>query len=137
LRRLVHVALLLAIITAVRACGGVNQAEDRLSAATRWTAERTGLNGAKETLDTTVRPSMDAATHSLADAIYSGTSRMMDAAELALSGFGAWLGQQGGAVVKGVETSVGSVLSPNPANEPPRNDAPASDKDRREPPPSR
>jgi hypothetical protein len=126
----VHLALLLAIITAVRACGGVNQAEDRLSAATRWTAERTGLNGAKETLDTKVRPSMDAATHSLADAIYSGTSRMMDAAELALRGSGAWLGQQVGSLGS-VGSGIRTVLTPNTPKQPQPADDPASDKERR------
>jgi hypothetical protein len=134
LRRLVHLALLLLIITVVRACGGVYLAEDRLNAATRWTAERTGLASAKDTLDTKVRPAMAAATRSLTDAIYGSTSRTMDSAEVAAGGFGAWLGQQLKAAVTAIETSVGSVLSPNDVNQPPRRDDPASGKDRRDTP---
>lgn len=134
MRRLVHLALLLLIITVVRACGGVYLAEDRLNAATRWTAERTGLAGAKDTLDTKVRPAMAAATHSLADAIYGSTSRTLDSAEVAADGFAEWLGQQLKAGVTAIETRVVSVLSPNSVSEPPRRDDPASDKGRRERP---
>src|SRR5262245_34196381 len=77
-----------------RACGGVTQAEDRLNAATRWTAARAGLTGAKDALDNKVRPSMTAATRSLTEAIVGGVSRTMDKAELAADGFGAWVRQQ-------------------------------------------
>ena len=130
MRRLVHIGLLLLIVMVVRACGGVNQAEDRLSAATRWAAERTGLSGVKETLDTKVRPPIAAATRSLADAIYGGTARTMDQTEMAANGFGAWVGQQVTGAVVAVEAATRSVLMPNAKDEPQPAD-PSADKDRR------
>jgi hypothetical protein len=135
LRRLVHFALLLLIIIVVRACGGLAVVEDRLNAATRWTAEKTGLSGAKDTLDRKVRPSMAGATRSLTDAIYGGTSRTMDSAELAADGFAGWAGQQLKAAVTAIENSVRSVVSPNSnANESQPRDVPESEKERRKPP---
>ena len=133
MRRLVHLALLLVIVMVIRACGGVTQAEDRLNAATRWTAEKTGLTGAKDALDTKVRPPMAAATKSLTEAIYGGVSRTMDSAESAADGFAGWVLQEVGGAFTAVETSLRSVLNPNAVDEPkPQDDA--EDKNR---PPSR
>ena len=42
-RRLVHVLILLSVIAGVRACGGLTVAEDRMTANSRWIAERTGV----------------------------------------------------------------------------------------------
>jgi hypothetical protein len=134
LRRLVHLALLLTIIIGVRACGGMTQAEDRLSAATRWTAEKAGLTGARDALDNKVRPSMTAAMRALAEAIFGGVSRTMDRAEQAADGFADWVARQVSAVLTAIETDVGSILTPNTQNEPQRPDIPKSERDRRETP---
>jgi hypothetical protein len=135
MRRLVHLALLLTIIVGVRVCGGMARVEDRLNAASRWTAEKTGLSGAKDTLDRKVRPSMADSTHSLTEAIYSGTSRTMDSAELALDGFGPWAGKQLKAAFTAIENSVRSVVgSNNNQDEPQPPNVPESEKDRRKAP---
>jgi hypothetical protein len=117
----------------IRACGGVTQAEDRLNAATRWTAEKTGLAGAKDTLDTKVRPPMAAATKSLTEAIYGGASATMDSAESAADGFAGWVVHLVGGAFTSVEASLRSVLNPNGVEEP----KPQDDTEGKNRPPSR
>src|SRR5262249_10187033 len=94
LRRFAHFALLIVLIVGIRACGGATQAEDRLSFATRWAADRAGLRGAKDPLDTAVKPRMAAATQSWTYSIYAATNRVMDSAESAVNGMATWAGQQ-------------------------------------------
>ena len=131
MRRLAHLALLLTIIVGIRACGGMVRVEDRLNAASRWAAETAGLSGAKDTLDRRIRPSIAASTSSLTEAIYGGTSRTMDSAELAVDGFASWAGQQLKAAVTAIENSVRSVVGPNNSqNESQPPDVPESEKDR-------
>src|SRR5262249_24081220 len=91
LRRLLHLALLLAVVLGIGACGGMAVTEDRLNAATRGMAERIGLKNSKDAFDAAVRPPMAAATRSLSDSIYVTTARAMDSMELAAGSFSGWI----------------------------------------------
>jgi hypothetical protein len=91
MRRLLHLALLLAIMLGIRACGGMAVTEDRLNASTRWIAEKVGLSSTKEAFDARVRPPMASATQSMSESIYTTTSRAMDSVELATGTFSGWL----------------------------------------------
>ena len=110
LRRLAHFGLLIVLIVGIRACGGATQAEDRLSFATRWAADTAGLHGAKDTLDTSVKPRMAAATQSMTYSIFAATGQMMDGAEAAATGMAAWVGQQVSGAETAVVTRIRSVL---------------------------
>ena len=116
-RRYAHLALFIVMIIGIRACGGATQAEDRLSFATRWVAERTGLSGAKNTLDTEVRPRLAAATGSMTYSIYSAVSRTMDNAEMAVGGMAMWVRQQVSNAETAIETRVRSIVSPGAVTE--------------------
>jgi hypothetical protein len=119
LRRFAHVGLLIVLIVGIRACGGATQAEDRLSFATRWAADRAGLKGAKDTLDTSVKPRMATATQSMTYSIFAATNRMMDGAESAAAGMATWVGQQTHdaetAVTRQVRSLLGMSLDTEPA----------------------
>jgi len=123
LRRFAHFGLLIVMIVGIRACGGATQAEDRLSFATRWAADRAGLHGAKETLDTSVKPRMAAATQSMTYSIFAATSQMMDGAEAAATGMSTWVGQQVSGAETAVLTRIQSVLGVE-TREPQRPDDP-------------
>lgn len=112
MRRLIHVALVVVIMLGVRACGGAARTEDRLGAATRWTAEKVGLAGTKDSFDAKVRPPMAAATRSLSDAIYGGASRTMDSVELAAGGFTGWVMQHVRSALGLVDSSLAPVVAP-------------------------
>jgi len=128
-RRFAHLGLLIVLIVGIRACGGATQAEDRLSFATRWAADKAGLRGAKDTLDTTVKPRMAAATRSTTYSIYAATDRMMDSAELAVRGMATWAGQQAGNAEIAVVTRIRSVLGVSADSEPPQRDGSSPDID--------
>src|SRR4030095_8506910 len=118
LRRFAHFGLLIVLIVGIRACGGAAQAEDRLRLATRWAAEGAGLHGAKETIDTAVKPRMAAATQSMTYTLYAATSRMMDSAEMAVSGMATWAGQQVSNAEAAIETRIRSILGSDTDSEP-------------------
>jgi hypothetical protein len=126
-RRFAHFALLVFLIVGIRACGGATQAEDRLSFATRWTAERAGLRGATDTLDEKVKPRIANATRSMTYTIYAATSRMLDGAEMAITGIATWTGQQVSNAETAIETQIRSFLRPDADREPRTPDAPATD----------
>jgi hypothetical protein len=128
-RRYAHFALLIVLIVGIRACGGAAQAEDRLSYATRWAAEKAGLSGAKDTLDTAVKPRMAAATRSTTYSIYAATNRMMDSAESAVNGMAAWTGQQARNAETAVMTRIRSILGVGASTEPPPRDSSPTDTD--------
>jgi hypothetical protein len=107
----------------IRACGGMAVTEDRLGAATRWTAEKVGLGGKKDAFDATVRPPMAAATRSISDAIYATTARTMDSMETAAGSFTGWITQNIRAGLGLVDGSLQPVLAPDPAPAPKRPDA--------------
>lgn len=93
MRRLIHLALLLAIILGIRACGGMAVTEDRLGATTRSMAEKVGLANMKDAFDATVRSPVAAATRSMSDAIYTTTARTMDGVDVAAGSFTEWIMQ--------------------------------------------
>jgi hypothetical protein len=128
-RRFVHFGLLVLVVVIVRACGGANEAEDRMSFGTRWLAEKTGLTGVKETLDTKVRPPIAAATRSMTYAIYGTASRALDATEMTAESVVTWFGQQVDSAAEAVQVRVRSVLTPNAAKEPQRPEQPPSEND--------
>jgi hypothetical protein len=105
------------IMIGIRACGGMAQTEDRLNAATRWTAEKTGLMGAKDTLDAKVRPPMAAATRSMSDAIFAGVSRAMDRVESTADGFVGWVVGEVRGALGIIDSSVSPVLTPAESEE--------------------
>jgi hypothetical protein len=123
LRRLLHLALLLTIMLGIRACGGMAVTEDRLGAATRWTAEKVGLANTKDAFDATVRPPMAAATRSLSDGIYAATARTMDNVELAAGSFSGWIVQNVRAGLGLIDGSLQPVVAPDPATARERRDA--------------
>jgi hypothetical protein len=129
LRRFAHFGLLIVLIVGIRACGGATQAEDRLSFATRWAADRAGLHGAKETIDTAVKPRMAAATQSMTYSIFAATNRMMDGAESAVSGMATWVGQQVSNAETAVVTRIQSVLGVGADSKPPQRDGSSTDTD--------
>ena len=106
MRRLLHVVLLLMIMLGIRACGGVARTEDRLGAATRWTAEKAGLANAKDNFDAKVRPPMAAATRSLSDGIYATASRTMDNVAMTADNFSGWVTMHVRAAFGMVESSL-------------------------------
>jgi hypothetical protein len=130
LRRYAHFALLIVLIVGIRACGGATQAEDRLSFATRWAADKAGLSGAKDTIDSSVKPRMAAATQSWTYSIYAATSSLMDSAELAMHNMAAWVGQQVGSAETAVMREVRSILGTDANNEPPAPDGSPRETDR-------
>ena len=129
LRRFAHFGLLIMLIVGIRACGGATQAEDRLSYATRWAADRAGLKGAKDSLDTAVKPRMASATQSMTYSIIAATNRMMDGAESALSGMTTWAGQQVSNAETAVVTRIQSVLGVGAGTKPPQRDEPSPETD--------
>ena len=118
LRRYAHFALLIVLIVGIRACGGATQAEDRLSFATRWAADKAGLSGAKDTIDASVKPRMAAATQSWTYSIYAATSSLMDSAESAANSMAAWTGQQVSNAETAVDKEVRSLMGADAASEP-------------------
>ena len=124
MRRIAHFALLIVLIVGIRACGGAAMAEDRLSFATRWAADKAGLSGAKDKLDTTVKPRMAAATQSTTYSIYAMTSRLMDSAEMAVKGATTWAGQQVSNAEAAVESQMRSILGGSADSKPPEPDDP-------------
>jgi hypothetical protein len=98
----------------IRACGGMAVTEDRLGAATRWTAEKVGLGSTKDAFDATVRPPMTAATRSLSDAIYATTSRTLDNVEVAAGSFSGWIVQNIRAGLGFVDGTLQPVVTPEP-----------------------
>jgi len=125
LRRLVHLALLLAVMLGVRACGGMAVTEDRLNAGTRWMAEKVGLGETKAAFDATVRPPMASATQSMSDSIYATTSRTMDSVEAAAGTFSGW-------VVQNIRSTFGFVdgtFEPVVASEPAKPSQPGDRED--------
>ena len=114
MRRLLHLVLLVAIMLGIRACGGMAVTEDRLSAATRWAAEKVGLANTKDAFDATVRPPMASATRSMSDALYATTSRTMDSVEAAAGSFGGWIVQNVRAGFGLVDGSLQPVATPDP-----------------------
>ena len=131
MRRLMHVALLLTIVLGIRACGGMAVTEDRLGAATRWTAEKVGLGNKKEAFDATVRPPMAAATRSISDAIYAAASRTMDNVDTAVDGFSGWVVQNVRAGLGMVDGSLQPVAAPDAARAAKRRDLEEADQQRR------
>jgi len=129
-RRYAHFALVIVLIVGVRACGGATQAEDRLSFATRWAADKAGLSGAKDTIDASVKPRMAAATQSWTYSIYAATSRLMDSAESAVNSMGAWVGQQVSYAETAVVREIRSILGADANNEPPPPDGSPRDTNR-------
>jgi len=129
LRRFGHFGLLLMLIVVIRACGGATQAEDRLSFATRWAADRAGLRGATDTIDTSVKPRMANATRSMTYSIYAATSSLMDRAEMAVSGVVTWAEQQVSDAENAVEMRIRSVLGANPERKPEKPDGSPADDD--------
>jgi hypothetical protein len=130
-RRFAHFGLLIVMIVGIRACGGATQAEDRLSFATRWAADKAGLSGAKDTIDSSVKPRMAAATQSMTYSIFAATNRMMDSAESAVSGMATWAGQQASNAETAVVRRIRSILgTADPGNEPPPRDGSPTDTDR-------
>jgi hypothetical protein len=128
LRRFAHFALLVMLIVVIRACGGATQAEDRLSFATRWAAEKAGLRGATDTLDTSVKPRMAAATQSMTYTIYAATASIMDRTEMAISGMATWVGQQVSNAETAIERRLRSILGADAETQPQPEAAP-KDKD--------
>lgn len=122
MRRLLHIVLLLAIMLGIRACGGMAITEDRLSAATRWAAEKVGMANKKDAFDAAVRPPLAAATRSMSDSLYSTTARTMDSMEAAAGSFSGWIVQSVRAGLGLVDGSLQPVVAP---------DSPA-DRERRE-----
>ena len=112
-RRYAHIVLLVLMIVGIRACGGATQAEDRLTSVTRWTAERAGLSGAKNTLDTQVKPRMAQASGSMSSAIYAASSQIMNSVEMAVNGTFGWAWRQVMNAENAAEVSIRSTLSPN------------------------
>ena len=130
MRRYAHFALLIVLIVGIRACGGATQAEDRLSFATRWAADKAGLSGAKDTIDSSIKPRMAAATQSWTYSIYAATSSLMDSTELAVHGMAAWFGQQVSSAETAVTREVRSILGADVNNEPPPPDGSPKETDR-------
>lgn len=130
LRRYAHFALLIVLIVGIRACGGATQAEDRLSFATRWAADKAGLSGAKDTIDSSVKPRMAAATQSWTYSIYAATSSLMDSAESAVHSVTGWVGQQVSNAETAVVREVRSILGADANNEPQPPDGSPRDPDR-------
>ena len=91
--------------------------EDRLSAATRWAAEKVGLANTKDAFDATVRPPMAAATRSMSDSIYATTARTMDSVEAAAGSFGGWIVQNIRAGLGLVDGSLQPVVTPDATND--------------------
>lgn len=112
-RRVIHVVLVVLMIAGVRACGGATQAEDRLGVASRWMAQKTGLEGAKDAWDTTVRPPIAAVTTKLSTAIYGAVVTFMDAAEAVVDGTTNWVADSTSRLMAAVEGSIRSTLTPN------------------------
>ena len=112
MRRLIHLALLLAIMLGIRACGGMAVTEDRLGATTRWMAEKVGLANTKDAFDATVRPPMAAATRSMSDAIYTTTARTMDGVDVAAGSFTGWIMQNIRAGLGLIDGSLQPVVVP-------------------------
>lgn len=112
-RRYAHIVLVVLMIIGIRACGGATQAEDRLSSVTRWTAERAGLAGVKNTLDTQVKPRMAQASGSMSSKIYAASSQMMNNVETAVNGTAGWAWEQVRNAENAVEMRIRSTLSPN------------------------
>lgn len=127
MRRFGHFALVVMLIVVIRACGGATQAEDRLSFATRWAAERAGLRSATDTLDTAVKPRMASATQSMTYRIYTATSNLMDSTEMAVSGTMTWVWLQVSSAENAVEGRLRSILGAEPRKEPQAPDASATD----------
>jgi hypothetical protein len=111
---LIHLALLLAIMLGIRACGGMAVTEDRLGAATRWMAEAVGLAQTKDAFDTTVRPPMAAATKSMSNTIYTTTARTMDGVEVAAGSFTGWIMQNIRSALGLVDAGLQPVVAPAP-----------------------
>ncbi|HEU5257538.1 MAG TPA: hypothetical protein VFU28_16205 [Vicinamibacterales bacterium] len=130
LRRFAHVVLLIVLIVGIRACGGATQAEDRLSFATRWAADRAGLKGAKDTIDSSVKPRMASATQSMTYSIFAATNRLMDGAESAASGMATWVGEQTRAAETAVATQIRSILGVSLDSKPEERGGPSTDADK-------
>ena len=112
-RRYAHIVLLVMLIVGIRACGGATQDEDRLTSVTRWTAERAGLSGAKNTLDTQVKPRMAQATGSMSSALYAASSQLMNSVEMAANNTVGWAWRQVVSAENEMEVRIRSTLSPN------------------------
>ena len=129
LRRFAHFGLLIVLIVGIRACGGATQAEDRLTFATRWAVDRAGLKGAKDTLDTAVKPRMATATQSMTYSIFAATNRMMDGAESAAIGMTTWVGEQVSTAETAVVTQIRSIFGMGLDSRPPQRDGSPTDTD--------
>lgn len=136
-RRYAHFGLLVLMIIGIRACGGANQAEDRLTSVARWTAERTGLSGVKDTLDSQIKPRLAEASGSMTYKIYAASADVMNGFESAVNGTAGWIWQQVLNAENAIEMVIRSTLSPEmPAKPQPPNAVPA-DKDPTKTPPPR
>jgi hypothetical protein len=128
MRRLIHLGLLVVIVIAVRACGGATVAEDRLSVASRWMAEKTGLTEARDTWNARVRPRVAAVTDSISGGIYRAVTLAIQRTQNAVDAIGAWMAEQAKIGTDAAARAVRSVLTGNGNPEPPATgaDAPPS-----------
>lgn len=128
MRRLAHVMILVGVIVAVRACGGALQAEDRLSATSRWIADKTGLTEAKTAWDTRIRPPIATVANRSSEATYAVISRSLDSLEAAADGVAGWVAEQVTTARDAAWNSIRSVLTPKPEPIPPQ-PAPAKEQE--------
>ena len=80
MRRLVHLVLLIALVAAIRACGGLTVVGDRLTSTTRALGERTGVKTAQQKWKTGVEPQITGAARNAAKKGHQAVSDALDRA---------------------------------------------------------
>ena len=118
MRRLVHLLLLVFIVIGVRACGGATETQDRLGFASRWMAQNTGLAGAGEAWDTSVRPRVEAMTKSISDATHQGLLPAIARAGAAAHEMAVGIAGDVSNAAQGLWNAIRSVVTPNQSPQP-------------------
>jgi hypothetical protein len=78
MRRLVHLLAIVAVIVSVRACGGLTAVEDRMSASSRWAAERTGMTTVRDRWRDNVSPAIAGRTRAASLRLQQTTTAVLE-----------------------------------------------------------
>jgi hypothetical protein len=117
-RRVIHLALLVGGIVAVRAYGGGTGAEGVMADASRWIAEKTGMVVAKKTWDGSIRPAVSTATKVVTDGVDRAVSQVLAGAESAAEGTTTSVDEQLDSLASRIANGMRSILGTSNANPP-------------------
>jgi hypothetical protein len=74
----VHLLAIVAVIVSVRACGGLTAVEDRMSASSRWAAERTGMTTVRDRWRDNVSPAIAGRTRAASLRLQQTTTAVLE-----------------------------------------------------------